>query len=123
MHMAILDRCVPSEKFYAVIWWMLVFASIVACLSVPQPFVPSLQISCSANSGVGRVQAEKLTPGPLARIPYPHEGKIIFNATKDRPGQTAGSTRPLTACPDLILRWVLRLALRFAIWRDSCMHT
>ena len=60
---------------------------------------------------------------PLSRIPYPHEGKVIFNATKDRSGQTAISMRPHTACPDRILRWVLRIALRFAIWRERCMHT
>ena len=102
---------------------MLVFASIVACLSVPQPLVPSLQITWSANSGVGRVLAEKLTPGPLSRIPYPHEHIITFNTTKDRSGQTAGSMRPLTACLDRILRWVLRIALRFATWRERCMHT
>ena len=58
------------------------FASIVACLSVPQPFVPSLQISWSANSGVGRVLDEKLTPGPLSRIQDPIEGKINFYATR-----------------------------------------
>ena len=57
------------------------FAVIVACLSVPQPLVPSLQISWKTNSGVGRVLAEKLTPGPLLRIQDTHEGKIIFNAT------------------------------------------
>ena len=44
------------------------FASIVACLSVPQPFVPSLQISWSAISGVGRVLAEKLCPGPVEAV-------------------------------------------------------
>ena len=59
----------------------LVFASIVVCLSTPQPFVSFLQISWSANSGVGHVLAEKLTPGPLSRIQNPIEGKIIFNAT------------------------------------------
>ena len=57
------------------------FVSIVACLLVPKPFVPSLQISWSANSGVGRVLAEKLTLGPLSRIQDPIEGKKIFNAT------------------------------------------
>ena len=55
--------------------------SIISCLSIPQPFVPSLQISWSANSGVGRVLAEKLTPGPLSSIQHPIEGKIIFYAT------------------------------------------
>ena len=57
------------------------FASISACLSVPQPFVPSLQIYWSANSGVGRVLAEILTPGLLSRFQDPHEGKKNFNAT------------------------------------------
>ena len=69
------------------------FASIVACLSVPQPFVPSLQISWSANSGVGRVRAEKLTLGPLSRIQDPHEGKIIFNATASHQGQIRSDSR------------------------------
>ena len=66
MHMKILDRCVPSEKILSCHLTDLVFASIIACLSVPQPFVFFLQISWSANSGIGRVQAEKLTPGPLS---------------------------------------------------------
>ena len=57
------------------------FVSILACLSVPQPFVPSLQISWSANSAVGRVLVEELTPGPLPRIKDPIEGKKILNAT------------------------------------------
>ena len=81
MHMEIRDRCVPSEKVYAVILRILVVASIVACLSVPQPFVPSLQISWSTNSAVGRVLADKLTPGPLSRIQDPIEGKITFKAS------------------------------------------
>ena len=55
--------------------------------------------------------------------PIPHEGKITFKATKDRSGQTAGSTRPQTACPDPILCWVLRVALCFGIGRERCMHT
>ena len=81
MHIEILDRCVPWEKFQAVIWRILVFLAIGACLSAPQPFVPSLQLSWSAISGVGRVVAKELTPGPLSRIQDLHEGKKIFNAT------------------------------------------
>ena len=56
----------------------------------------------------------------------PLRGKIIPTPPprpRDRSGQPAGSTRPQTTCPDRILRWVLRIALRFAIWRERCMLT
>ena len=67
--------------------------SIVACLSVPQPFVASLQICWSGNSRVARLLAEKLTPGPLSRIQDPHEGQIIFNATLSHEGQIRSDSR------------------------------
>ena len=57
------------------------FVSIVACSSVPQPFFLYLQISWSANSGVGRILAEKPTPVQVSRIQGPIEGKKVFNAT------------------------------------------
>ena len=69
------------------------FASMVPCLSVRRPFVPSLQIPWSANSGVGRVLAEELIPGPLSRIEDPIEGKIIFNATHSHYGQIRSDSR------------------------------
>ena len=69
------------------------FASIVACLSVPQPFAPSLHISWSANSGVSRVLAEKVTPGPMFRIQDPIEGKKTFNATPSNQGQIRSDSR------------------------------
>ena len=48
-----------------------VFASIVLCLSVPQPFVPSLQIAWNANSGIGRVLAVKIGPRTTVGNPIP----------------------------------------------------
>ena len=69
------------------------FASIVACLSVPPPLVPSLQISWSANSGVGRVLADNLTPGPLYRIQDPIGSKKTFNATPSHEKQIRSASR------------------------------
>ena len=56
----------------------------------------------------------------------PLRGEIISTppaCPKDRSGPPACSTRPQTTSPDRILRWNLRIALRFAFWRVRCMHT